>query len=100
MGEWLEDTMEAAEHAATLMEKARAAPKQVMAQVHAYALGLADETGSLLAQVREKARSERMGGARAEPRPAGPASPPPRLVIRGGKSPGKTLGTRGGKSNG
>jgi len=100
MGEWLEDTMEAATHAATLLEKARAAPKQVMAQVHAYALGLADETGSILAQLREKSRTERTGGARNEPRPSVPAAVAPRPVIRGGKSPRKTLSTRGGKSNG
>ena len=100
MGEWLEDTMDAALHAATLLEKARAAPKQVMAQVHAYALGLADETGALLAQVRGRAREDRSSEATKEARSAGPAVLPPRPVIRGGKSPRKTLGPRGGKGHG
>lgn len=100
MGEWLEDTMDAAMHAATLLEKARAAPKQVMAQVHAYALGLADETGAILEQVREKVRAERASGARNEPRSTAPVSPSPRPVIRGGKSPRKTTSDRGGKAHG
>lgn len=83
MGEWLEDTLDAASYTANLVEKARAAPKLVMKEVHAYALGLADETGELLRVVREKA-----GCSDVEP---------PRLVIRGGKSSAKS-GTRGGKS--
>jgi hypothetical protein len=98
MGDWLQDTLEAADFAASMMEKARQAPKMVMREMHAYALGLADETGSLL----ERVRSGRSSGA-----PAGGAGAPvagageaPRLVIRGGKSPGKTLGRRGGKANG
>lgn len=102
MGDWLADTVEAAEHAAELMEKARAAPKEVMRQVHAYALGLADETGSLLEQVRARSAPKRTdGGARNEARgPAGAVAEPPRPVIRGGKSPGKTLSPRGGKGRG
>ena len=95
MGEWLEDTMDAALHAATLLEKARAAPKQVMAQVHAYALGLADETGALLEEVRERARADRSAGLAAA---AGSPSPPP--VRRGGKSSGKAKAPRGGKAHG
>lgn len=100
MGEWLEDTMDAALYSATLLEKARAAPKQVMAEVHAYALGLADETGALLKQVRAKARADRSSGTRDEAGSAGPEAHPPRPVIRGGKSPRKTLGPRGGKGHG
>lgn len=100
MGEWLEDTMDAAAYSATLLEKARAAPKQVMGELHAYALGLADETGALLNQVRDRVRAGRSSGARTEARSAGPEGPSPRPVIRGGKSPGKTLNTRGGKGHG
>lgn len=48
MGEWLSDTMDAADHTAGLVERARAAPKEVMREVHAYAMGLADETGTLM----------------------------------------------------
>lgn len=57
MGEWLADTVEAAEFTATKMEQARAAPKIVMREMHAYALGLAEETGALMDQVRQKGRS-------------------------------------------
>lgn len=90
MGEWLEDTIDAATYTASLMERARAAPKEVMQQVHAYALGLSDETGGMLEQLRQKGRADRAAAAVAEP---------PRLVIRGGK-PGKTLTKRGGKGHG
>jgi predicted translin family RNA/ssDNA-binding protein len=65
MGEWLGDTVEAAEFTATKMEQARAAPKVVMREMHAYALGLADETGQLMNTLREKGRAERSGAARA-----------------------------------
>ena len=54
MGEWLADTSDAAEFMAEKMEQARAAPRIVAREMHAYALGLADETGSLIEQVREK----------------------------------------------
>jgi hypothetical protein len=86
MGEWLEDTLEAASYTADMVEKARAAPKQVMREVHAYALGLADETGAVLQRVRASktpaanARSAfRSGGADASAPSSntGLKSPPP-----------------------
>lgn len=94
MGEWLEDTLEAAEHTASMVEKARQAPKMVMREVHAYALGLADETGSLLERVRQKGAAARPARASAPPAEAAPPSPPP--CNTGGKVPGKTLRPRGG----
>lgn len=86
MGEWLGDTAEAAEFMAVKMEEARAKPKQVMREMHAYALGLTDMTSEMLEKVKKR------------PNVAGEAEPattrrtrldpaPPRLVIRGGKSP-------------
>lgn len=111
MGEWLEDTLDAVLYTADLVEKARSAPKLVMREIHAYAQGMADETGAILAKVRKgtatpadmdrldaprrtldalRGSVQRDGGRPflAEPdRPA--AVPPPRPVIRGGKSPGK-----------
>jgi hypothetical protein len=83
LGEWLSDTLEAAEFMAEKVEQARAAPGIVMREMHAYALGLADETGSLLERVREKGRSESLLARDA----AAQNAPPPRPVIRGGKSP-------------
>ena len=100
MGEWLGDTLEAVEFMAEKMEQARAAPRLVMQEMHAYALGLADETKQVLANVKERERAARTSAARA--RTGGPHVPadatPPRPVIRGGKShTGKTV-PRGGKS--
>ena len=100
MGEWLGDTLEAVEFMAEKMEQARAAPRLVMQEMHAYALGLADETKQVLANVKERERAGRTSAARA--RTGGPHgtadATPPRPVIRGGKShTGKTV-PRGGKS--
>lgn len=70
MGEWLLDTLEAAQFTALKMEEARSAPKLVAAQMHSYALGLVDETGSLINSIREKgrlARTETTKSARVAP---------------------------------
>lgn len=71
MGEWLGDTVDAAQFMADTMEKARAAPRLVAQELHAYALGLGDETGALIEKLREKGRAERS----AQP-PARPARTP------------------------
>jgi NTP pyrophosphatase (non-canonical NTP hydrolase) len=67
MAEWLTDTVEAAEYMAATLERARAAPKVVMREMHAYVLGLADETGELMRQIAKKGEagraSERASGA-------------------------------------
>ncbi len=55
MGEWLGDTIDAASFMAEKMEQARAAPKLVARELHAYALGLADETSQVLQAVRKGA---------------------------------------------
>jgi hypothetical protein len=86
MGEWLGDTLDAVQFTASKVEEARAAPRLVAQQMHAYALGLADETQSVLQGLREGVPR----ASKAEPSRAAPL--PPRPVIRGGKSPkqGKT----------
>lgn len=68
MGGWLDDTCEAASFMAEKLEQARAAPKLVAQEMHAYAMGLADETGQLMEQLRERGRAERRS-ARAVPHP-------------------------------
>ena len=89
MGEWLADTIEAASFMAEKLEQARAAPRIVAREMHAYALGLADETGALLEKVRQKGRVDRAQGQAPAGRAAGAPGPStPRLVIRGGKSQG------------
>lgn len=47
IAEWLRDTVEAAELMAATMERARAAPKVVTAELHAMMLGMADQTKEL-----------------------------------------------------
>ena len=47
MAEWLADTSEAAELMASTMERARAAPKLITAELHAMMLGMADQTKEL-----------------------------------------------------
>ena len=59
IAEWLSDTVEAAEYMAATMERARAAPKVVMREMHAYALGLADETGELMRTLAKKGQADR-----------------------------------------
>lgn len=91
MGDWLADTVEAVEFMAEKMEEARSAPKRVIRELHGYALGLADETGALIEEIRQKGRTARAQpegptsrGSRAAGASGGPS---PRPVIRGGKSP-------------
>jgi len=75
MGDWLFDTLDAVQFMADKMAEARAAPRRVAHQLHAYALGLADETGAILEKVRADARADaRDGGKRSAPRAAAPPS--------------------------
>lgn len=78
MGEWLGDTVEAAEFTAVKMEQARAAPKLVARELHAYAQGLADETGEFMSKITAKGVSDRAAqGMRQRPQSgAGTQSPP------------------------
>ena len=99
MGEWLADTSDAAQFMAQKMEQARAAPRIVAREMHAYALGLADETGALIERVREKGREARRRGATSGAPDDGSTGPTPRPVIRGGKSHQGKVGPRGGKSS-
>ena len=97
MGEWLQDTLEGALAMAEMLEKARAAPKQAVRQMHSYALGLTDLTSGLMDELASKsAGAGKRGKASAATGTAGggavaalaaPAPLPPRTVIRGGKSP-------------
>lgn len=87
MGDWLADTGDAVEFMAEKMEQARAAPKVVMREMHAYALGLVDETGSVLDRMRTAGATAR--DARSAPRPAGRTASPPPSNTGGKGSPGK-----------
>lgn len=88
MGEWLGDTLDAAQHVAQLVENARAAPRIVAQELHAYAHGLADETGALLERVRKDPRT-RLGRAdtRSVPPGVGASKASPPSCNTGGKVP-------------
>ena len=83
MADWLADTIEAVQFMASTMERARAAPKQVIQEMHAYALGLTDETGALMKQLREKGAADRAGASEAAH--GGPATLNPPSCNTGGK---------------
>jgi hypothetical protein len=84
MAEWLSDTIDAANYLAETLEKAREAPRMVAQQLHAYALGLTDETGQLLNDIRESSR-KRPGRAQSGLGAAGGDIPP--SCNTGGKVP-------------
>jgi hypothetical protein len=95
MGEWLADTVEAAEFTAQKMEQARAAPKIVMREMHAYAQGLADETGTLMETIRRKGSEARAAAAAGSA--VAPIPPHPPSSNTGGKPPSRGTGSRGAK---
>ncbi len=76
MGEWLSDTSAAADHLASLLERARAAPGQIAREMHAFALGLADETGDVVEKMRQAGREARSSGAAERTQAAGSSVPP------------------------
>lgn len=95
MGEWLGDTLDAAEHVAKLVEDARQAPRLVAQQLHAYAHGLTDETGQLLERVRRDptTRAGLAGMRSTQPGTAAAAGTPPPCNT-GGKVPSKRPGSK------
>lgn len=95
IADWLDDTLEGAEFMAVTMEKARAAPRVAIAEMHAYALGLADETGAVMARIRAKGSAEAPGRASGT-RDADGSIPP--SCNTGGKVPRDNPNTKGGKS--
>ena len=74
MGDWLEDTLDAAQFMGQTVAKAREAPKVVAQELHAYALGLGDMTRDLLVEMREKSKSGQ--GPGGGPRSAGGSARP------------------------
>ena len=96
IAEWLKDTVEAAEFMALKMEQARAAPKLVMKEMHAYALGLADETGELMKQISDMGKAGKVGDAQA--RQTASAAPKP-VEPPSCNTGGKVTGANKRKSN-
>jgi len=73
MGEWLTDTLDAAEHMTGLVEKARAAPGLLARELHAYAMGLSDEMGAVVETVGRTGAVEALAKVGAPKRVAGAA---------------------------
>jgi hypothetical protein len=105
MGEWLGDTLEAADYMANTVERARAAPKAVIQELQAYTLGVTDELGTLMETVRRKGDEDRRARAVGEgPRLRGEGPAARRLGLppssnTGGKGTGKGTGNPGGIIN-
>ena len=76
MGDWLQDTLDAAQFMGQTVAKAREAPKVVAQELHAYALGLGDMTKDLLDDLREKSRQGPGGGPRSAGGSARPLAAP------------------------
>jgi hypothetical protein len=98
MGEWLGDTLDAAEYLADTLEKARAAPRQVAQQLHAYALGLTDETTSLLQKMREGRGAPSSHAQHGSAGSSDPLTPPSSNT--GGKVPKNRQSSGRGKPSG
>ena len=78
MGDWLSDTLDAAQFMTETMEKARSAPKLVAQELHAYALGIGDSTRDLLEELRQKGRADAgRGDAAGAARPVAARTTPP-----------------------
>jgi hypothetical protein len=92
MGEWLGDTLEGVQMVIGQLERAREAPRQAIREMRQQALGILDEADQLVSDARagkfdalHAGRRPAAGDAQASRQPGG--ARPPRLVIRGGKSP-------------
>lgn len=94
IAEWLSDTVEGAEMMASTMERARAAPKLVTAELHAMALGLSENTKELMDKFAKMGKAARTSDAGAMRSSAGSlaatAKPPiPPSCNTGGKVSGE-----------
>lgn len=96
MGDWLGDTLDAAEFMAVNMERARSAPRLVAQELHAYALGMSDEMGQVLKNIRGKEAKGRGQAALADG--LRPLTPSPPSSNTGGKVTKVVHKKRGGVS--
>ena len=105
MAEWLHDTGEAAELMASTLERARAAPKIVTAELHAMMLGMADQTKEIADKFAKFKGSMADGPTRTDSAKRGPGrggasvtTPNPPSCNTGGKVPsGHTVKPTRGK---
>ena len=98
MGEFLSDMIDSIVYLTQTMERAREAPKVVARELHAYALGIADETGEFMRHITTKGVNDRVAsGMRKRPQSVPVVSTPPPSNT-GGYLEKKTTLPRGSKS--
>ena len=103
MGDWLTDTVEAAEAMAGVLSDVRARPRKAIMKINSYAQSISGATDEVIQMISEHARrtdrkvgASAAGGASATgiPAAARPLTPP--VGNTGGKVPRKAPKTRGG----
>lgn len=95
MGTFLEDMIESVQFLANKVHEARSAPKIVARELHAYALGLADETGQLMKDLAIKGRADRAAAGMRQRDDSGAVSTIPPSSNTGGKVPRVNPNTKG-----
>lgn len=95
IAEWLEETIDAVLYLSKILEEARSAPNLVAQKMHAFALGLADESGALVEQIKTESR-QRAQDAKRPGSAGGSLVPPP--CNTGGKVPTKQTKKHKGES--
>jgi hypothetical protein len=106
MGNWLGDTADASAMMAKAMEDAKGKPREVLRRLQALSMGVVDATEETLSAMRTGCPFSEAGPQSADkleevlraqaapPARAGRGGPPPRPVIRGGKSTEKKMGRK------
>lgn len=92
VAEWLADTSQSAALVAEKFEQVRGSTRLVSAELHAYALGMADESGEVIRRVKAAA----VEGTRGRGVAAAAAVPP--SCNTGGKVPKTPNASKGGNS--
>lgn len=87
MGEFLSDMIESIDYLAQTVQRAREAPKTVARELHAYALGLSDETGEFMRQISAKGVVDRAASGMRQRPQSGPVGQTPPSSNTGGKVP-------------
>jgi hypothetical protein len=95
IADWLADTVEGAELMASTMERARAAPKLVSAELHAMALGLSENTKELMDKFSKMGKLQREGAAASRGASPAAAAIPPSCNTGGKLATTKTRKARG-----
>lgn len=106
MGDWLADTVQAAEAMADLLSDVRDRPRRALMQVDSYATSIGGITQEVVELAMRRAnvgsKNEGAGAAGGEacatPAALAPRTLPPPVGNTGGKVPRKAPKTRGGKS--